>query len=143
MNKTSLRLLALSLPAVLAWACGSGNGLMTKGEFCSRLATPTCNREIACGNLASTQLSYCLTSFQSGCCTDDNSCGQQLMNSTQETEAESVISSCSAALSTASCSDLAAGNVPVACGGTSTAYYAAPAVAAPHQAGAAARALLH
>ncbi len=137
MNK--LRLLVLYLPVIVA--CGSGNGLMTKGAYCSSLATPTCNREIACGNIPSSEDSYCLTSFQAGCCGNDNSCGQQAQTAADNMELQTIIADCSAALATASCADLAAGNPPVACGGTST-YYAPPGVVAPQQAGAAARTLL-
>ncbi len=140
MNRTFLPLLALFLP-VMVVSCGGGDGLITKGDYCSRLATPTCNREIACANIPSSELSYCMTEFQNGCCADDSSCSERATDSTQQMELESVITACTSALATASCADLAAGNPPVACGGTST-YYAPASVVSPHLAGAAARARL-
>jgi hypothetical protein len=128
-------------------SCGSSDGFMTKGEFCSRVATPTCNRAIACGIAASSQQSYCVSEFQTGCCQDDGSCGEKVTNQQDETALETIITDCSAAMATFDCTMLAAGDAPVACGGTSTSYVAArlpslqpgAAVASPRQLGALAR----
>jgi hypothetical protein len=148
MSKMSLRLvhawlLCLSVPCLLVMAssCGSGDSLITMGQYCSRIATPLCNREITCGNIPSSELSYCTTEFQAGCCGDNNACGQAAPNEQAAMEIETVISECNSALSTASCTDLANGNPPVACGGTSTNYYVTPAAvtaSGPNRAGAAA-----
>ena len=97
---------------------------MSKGEYCSKLGGPTCDRTIACGDVASSQRSECLTEFQDDCCQSDGSCGQRASNQQKETELEAVITDCSAALATFDCSELEAGEAPVACGGTSTAYFA-------------------
>ena len=70
------------------------------------------------------QRSECLTEFQDDCCQSDGSCGQRASNQQEETELEAVITDCSAALATFDCSELEAGEAPVACGGTSTAYFA-------------------
>jgi hypothetical protein len=135
------------LPAsIAASSCGS-DGFMTKGDYCSRLSGPLCNREVACGNIAATDQAACVSGFQSGCCQDDGTCGERATNQQDETALETIITDCTNAASTASCTDLAAGNPPVACGGTSTAYLAAGlpslktgvATATPHQMGVTAR----
>jgi hypothetical protein len=134
MRKPSLRLghawllcLSVACLSVVASSCGSGDSLITMGQYCSRIAGPLCNREITCGNIPSSELSYCTTEFQAGCCGDNNACGQAAPNEQAAMEIETVISECNTALSTASCTDLADGNPPVACGGTSTNYYVTPA----------------
>jgi hypothetical protein len=111
--------------SIAASSCGSSDGFMTKGDYCSRLATPTCNRAIACGIATSSQKSYCVSEFQASCCQDDGTCGDKVTNQQDETTLETVITDCSAALATFDCTMLAAGDAPVACGGYSTSYVAA------------------
>jgi len=121
-----LRLAAtVLLPAsIAASSCGSSDGFMTKGSACSSLAGPLCNREIACGIFATSQQSYCVTEFQAGCCQDDDTCNERVTNEQDEMALEATIAACTSAAATADCTDLADGNPPVACGGTSTAYFA-------------------
>ena len=133
--------------AIAASSCGSSDGLITKGEYCSRLATPTCNRVIACGLATASDKSYCVTEFQASCCQDDGSCGERATNQQEQAQLEAIITDCSAALTSFDCTVLASGDAPIACGGTSTAYVAARlpslgtgvAVASPRQLGALAR----
>jgi hypothetical protein len=111
--------------SIVSSSCGSSDGLITKGEYCSRIATPTCNRAIACGLVTASQQAYCMTEFQAGCCQDDGTCGDHAMNQQDQAALETVITECSAAWPTFDCTMLAAGDAPVACGGTSTSYVAA------------------
>ncbi|HVV48081.1 MAG TPA: hypothetical protein VHO06_00325 [Polyangia bacterium] len=122
-------LLGFSVAAlsVAASSCGGGSSTLTMGSYCSRIGGPFCNREIACGNLPSSQLSYCTTEFQSGCCGNDGTCSEAAPSPQAAMELETIITECTNALSTENCADLAAGDVPVACGGTSTDYYVGPA----------------
>ena len=106
------------LIGVILAGCGSSDGLITKGEFCSRTAAPLCDRFVSCGLLTAAQRSQCTTDFQTGCCNDDNSCGERAANMAEETAIEQTIAACSAAAPTADCAQLAAGNPPVACGGS-------------------------
>lgn len=113
------------LPAsLLSSSCG-GDGFMSKGDYCSRLGTATCNRALACGITTASQQSYCMTEFQGGCCQDDSSCGERAANQQDQTALETIITDCSSALMTFDCTMLAAGDAPIACGGTSTSYVAA------------------
>jgi hypothetical protein len=125
MNKILRSIGYLLLPlSIAASSCGSSDGFMTKGDFCSRLAGPTCNRVIACGLAAASEQSYCVSQYQASCCQDDGSCGDRAINQQDEMTLETIATQCTAALMTFDCTELASGNAPVACGGTST-YYAA------------------
>ena len=53
MNKL-LRLVGyVLLPASIAVSSCGSDGFMSKGEYCSKLGGPTCDRTIACGDVAS------------------------------------------------------------------------------------------
>ena len=110
--------------SIAASSCGSSDGLMTKGEYCSKLAVPSCDRVIACGDATTSQRAECQTEFQGDCCQTDGTCGDRVSNQQQEMELETVITDCTTALATFDCTELEAGQAPIACGGTSTAYLA-------------------
>jgi hypothetical protein len=112
------------LPVSIAASSCGGDGFMSKGEYCSKLAGPTCDRAIACGDVTSSERSECLTEFQDDCCQSDGSCGELPSDQQEEMELQTVITDCSAALATFDCTALEEGDAPVACGGTSTAYLA-------------------
>lgn len=125
MKRFSRWAVCVLLPASMAASsCGSGDGLMSKGEYCSKLAGPSCDRAIACGDVTSSGRSACLIEFQDDCCQNDGTCGQVATDQQEETELETVITDCSKALATFDCTELEAGDAPVACGGTSTDYFA-------------------
>jgi hypothetical protein len=111
--------LVLGLFAIAVTSCGGDDGLMTKGTYCSRIGGPVCDRAIACGLGPSSDRSGCLSSFQDGCCGSDGSCGQRATDSSEQMLLEQIISDCTAATQTFDCTELANGNAPIACGGTS------------------------
>jgi hypothetical protein len=104
------------LVAAAVAGCGS-DGLITKGEFCQRTGSPVCDRFVSCGVIAASMKSACTSDYQAGCCGDNNSCGDRAETKDEESQIEALIADCTAALPTADCAQLAAGNPPIACGG--------------------------
>ncbi len=111
-----LSLGTLACAGLLALAgCGGGDGLMTKGEYCSRLAGPACDRAIECNMGPASDRSGCLSAFKDGCCGEDGNCSEQVPSKEAEAQLETYISECSAAFDNYSCTSLDAGNAPSAC----------------------------
>ena len=123
MGKTrgvKVSLFGLVILVATAGGCGS-DGLITKGEFCSRTGGPICDRFISCGLVTAADKGDCTAEYQVGCCGDDNSCGERSSSKDAEMQIEAFIADCTAAAPTADCTELANGNPPVACGGTAIA----------------------
>lgn len=111
-----LSLWTLACAGLLALAgCGGGDGLMTMGEYCSRLAGPTCDRAIECNMGPASDRSGCLSAFKEGCCSEDDRCSERVPSKEAEAQLEGYISTCSAAFDNYSCTSLEAGKVPDAC----------------------------
>lgn len=111
-----LPLWTLACAGLLALAgCGGDDGPMTMGEFCSRMAGPTCDRAIECNLGPASDRSGCLAAFQEGCCGEDGLCGEEAPSKEAEAQLERYISVCSAAFDDFSCTSLEAGEVPDAC----------------------------
>jgi hypothetical protein len=108
----------------IAWAgllalagCG-GDGPMTKGEYCSRMAAPACDRAIECAMTPAAERSECLSSFKDACCGNAGSCSEEVPSKEAEAQLERYISACSAAFDNFSCTSLEAHKIPEACAGT-------------------------
>jgi hypothetical protein len=86
---------------------------MSKGEFCTRIASPTCERALQCG--LDTSKSSCVSDFKYGCCEQSGSCGDKLKSAEEEQLMETFISDCSAGMSSFDCAALAQGEVPDSC----------------------------
>jgi len=135
--------LGLGLLTIAGGSNGCGDdGLMTKGTYCSRIAGPVCDREIACGLGPSSDRSGCLSAFQQGCCQNGNTCGERASDQTEQMLLEQIITECSAAIKTFDCAQLQAQNAPLECGGsaaspaeTTPPAPAAPSIAAVREAG--------
>jgi hypothetical protein len=133
--------LAAAVLGLGAIGCGGGDTL-TAGSFCSQVGAATCDRALACQLITSAEKGTCTTQFQASCCGNDNSCGDKPADAAEEMAARQLISQCTAAFKTFSCTDLGAGNAPAECGGTLAAtsgLTSAPAAPDFAQAGAKAR----
>jgi len=122
--------LGLGLCVIGAASCG-GDGVLTKGSYCSQLVGPLCDREIACSLGPSSDRGACIAAAQQECCGADNSCGDRAPNAQAQATLQQVIVDCSAALMTFDCAQLAQGQAPVACGGTAPSPPESPAPAPP------------
>jgi hypothetical protein len=100
---------------LLLVGCGSGDGPMTLGDYCSQLAGPTCDRAIECDMGPASDRSGCLAAFKDGCCAEAGRCGEEVPSKEAEERLKRYISSCSAAFDNFSCTSLDAGKVPDAC----------------------------
>lgn len=111
-----LRPWTLACAGLLALAgCGGDDGPMTMGEFCSRMAGPTCDRAIECNLGPASDRKGCLAAFKEGCCGEEGRCGEEAPSKEAEAQLEKYISVCSAAFADFSCTSLEAGQVPDAC----------------------------
>jgi hypothetical protein len=83
---TSFRLGITGLFFVTALAAaGCGDELMSKGEYCSAVGGPSCDRFVSCQLITSAERAECVSVFQTGCCGDDNSCGERAASKDEET----------------------------------------------------------
>jgi hypothetical protein len=86
-----------------------------KGEFCSRMASPACDRAIEYGMGPALDRAGYLAEFKQGCREDDGSCSEKAPNSEAEAMLEDYIKLCTADFPTFSCTSYAAGEVPDGC----------------------------
>jgi hypothetical protein len=108
----AMRVLGVLLPFVAAVAsCGGG---YTAGDACSTVGTAECNRLAQCDLLdPSISVSSCKNMLQQQCC--GSQCGQTADNKEEEDLVKGLVNDCAAALKTASCDSLYAGEVPYEC----------------------------
>lgn len=113
-----LSLGTIACAGLLALAGCGGDGPMTKGEYCSRLAAPGCDRAIECGLSPASERSECLSAFKDACCGSSDSCSVEVPGKEAQAQLERYLSACSAAFDNFSCTSLEANKKPEACAGT-------------------------
>jgi hypothetical protein len=106
MNPRNLLSLSFSLFSVAILGCGDEPSPMTRHEVCERLSTASCERLAACEPLVAQ--AGCEAKEMATCC-PDGVCAEPVIANADRMEA------CEAALTTMSCSDLAAHRLPDSC----------------------------
>ncbi len=126
MTKGSGWLVSFLALSFLVSACGGGGGALTKGGFCSDLVGAYCSRAVACQLVTAANKADCVSDGKKECCEDDNSCGEKAEKD-EEAELKEGLSECTSALAKFECTQLAMGELPVACdGGEEEALTVAP-----------------
>jgi hypothetical protein len=102
-------MLVVALGGLWLSSCGGGSDSITLGEYCDSTGMAFCHRAETC---AVATLNACFQDFKQGCCINDGTCGEVVMNSAALRTLET---NCDAALSTEACTDVSSGTVPPAC----------------------------
>jgi hypothetical protein len=123
----SMRALTRALVLFLLAGCGGDDdGPLDLGKVCSRIASPACDRAIACNLGPNSNKQECVTAFVEGCCQDSGKCGQMARDKEAEAALEQYITRCSAAFPAFDCAEYAKGQAPAACSAPISAAVAEP-----------------